>query len=152
MAARAVRNGDGVRHCQVVVVAQRLERREAWREAKGVVERGQVVALVGKRAAELAVGRIAHGHHGGKAVEAAAQQQEHEPAGLPHLGKADRGQGERRKSAVTHRLQEDTAAHVRLSYLHWNAGPASASATRSSRGIELSASMVTSGDPAGTST
>ena len=109
-------------------VPQRPQRRETRRQAERVVERRQVGGVVGERAAQRAVVGVAVRHERREAVEAAAQQDEHEPPALGDLREVDDRQAEGGDAAVAHGSDEVAALHH---YLHWNAGPATASAMRS---------------------
>src|SRR5688500_5071045 len=110
---------------QLFLIPELLERRQSRRKAKHVVQRDEIRVLVRHRSSERLIRRIAIRDDGGEAVEAAAQKDEDEPAGLPHLREADERRAERREAAEAHVSDESPAVH---GHLHWKAGPAMASA------------------------
>ena len=77
-----------MQHHQLVRLPRLPQRREARGEAEQIGELDQVRRLVRQVAAQRRVLRIADRRHRGQPVEPAAQQHEHEPAVLPHLGEA----------------------------------------------------------------
>ena len=75
-----MRDRHRVHDGELAVVPERAQRRQAWRQPERVVERRELRLVERERAAQRAVVGIAVRHDGGEAVEAAAQQHEHEAA------------------------------------------------------------------------
>src|SRR5688572_19876638 len=115
MAARAVRDGHGVNHGQLVVLPKIAKRRQTWRKPERVVECDQVGLIERERTTQRAVRRVAVRHDGGETIEAAPQEHEDETPALLHLGEVDDREPERRDAAEAHVSDEAAAIH---GYLH----------------------------------
>ena len=99
---------------QLVALPELAQRRKTRRETERVVQLDELRFLERKRASQRAVRRIAVRHDRGEAVEAAAQQDEHEPAARLHLREMHDGKSERGDAAEAHVADEGSAVHGHL--------------------------------------
>jgi hypothetical protein len=99
---------------ELAAVPEFTERGQARRQPEHVVQRNQIRFTEGERAAQRGIRRIAVRNDRRKAVEAAAQQHEYEPAPVPDLREIDNGRPERRDAAEAHVRHETAAIHFHL--------------------------------------
>src|SRR5688572_22425248 len=91
---------------------QGAQRRECGSESKCIVELDQLRLSERASSTQAGVRRCAARDDGGEAVEAAAQQHEHEAAAALDLRESDIRQRERGEAAEAHLVTEGAAIHL----------------------------------------